>query len=268
MKKRKIVFTVVITALVVIIAVCGGILIHDCAKTKSDEKKYEEIASSYAHGTEPTAATEVTDASGVPLPPNPIDFAGLWKNENDEIYSWLTVPNTNVDYPVLRSRTDDNFYIDHGVDKQYSASGAIYSQYCNSKDYSDRVTVLYGHNMRAGTMFATLHRFEDADFFDKNKTMTVYTPYKKLDYEIVSAFVYDDSHIMNSFDFNKDEVYKSFLDNVLDPRSLQSNVRKGAKLDTSDRILILSTCLNYGEGRYLVVGKLTGETDLQPPAAQ
>ncbi|MBQ1452596.1 MAG: class B sortase, partial [Ruminococcus sp.] len=125
-----------------------------------------------------------------------------------------------------------------------------------------------GHNMRAGTMFATLHRFEDADFFDKNNTMTVYTPYKKLDYEIVSAFVYDDSHIMNSFDFNKDEVYKSFLDNVLDPRSLQSNVRKGAKLDTSDRILILSTCLNYGEGRYLVVGKLTGETDLQPPAAQ
>ena len=108
MKKRKIVFTVVITALVVIIAVCGGILIHDCAKTKSDEKKYEEIASSYAHGTEPTAATEVTDASGVPLPSNPIDFAGLWKNENDEIYSWLTVPNTNVDYPLEKNK---QFYL-------------------------------------------------------------------------------------------------------------------------------------------------------------
>ena len=93
--------------------------------------------------------------------------------------------------------------------------------------------------------------------------MQIYLPGKELEYEIVAAYVYDDSHIMNSFDFSKDEVYSDFLNTVLHPHSLESNVREGAALDVNDKIVILSTCLNYGEGRYLVVGKLTGETEMQ-----
>ena len=79
---------------------------------------------------------------------------------------------------------------------------------------------------------------------------------------VTAVQVYGDNHIMNSFDFNNDEVYRDFLDSVLNPHSIDSNVREGATLDISDRIVILSTCLNYGDGRYLVVGKLTGESPL------
>ena len=264
--KKKLILTVVITVLVLLIAVSGGILLHKCADTKRAEKTYDEIASSYAHNSDATGRPDVTDSSGVPLPVNPVDFAGLWKNENPEIYSWLRVPNTNVDYPVLQSESDDNYYLDHGADGKENYAGAIYSQFCNKKDYSDRVTVLYGHNMASGLMFASLHNFEDNDFFEKNKTMTVYTPDKQLDYEIVSAFVYSDIHILNSFDFSKDEVYRGFLNDVLNPHSIQSNVRKDAALDINDRLLVLSTCNDNNEGRYLVVGKLVKETDLQPAA--
>ena len=96
----------------------------------------------------------------------------------------------------------------------------------------------------------------------QNSEMTIYTPDKRLDYVIVAAYNYDDSHIMNSFDFSRDEIYSDFLETVKNPHSITSNVRQGVSLDINDKIVILSTCLDFGEGRFLVVGKLTGETPL------
>lgn len=283
MKKHKKLIIAVCIVLGVLATGCGGFLLFKTINNLQSSEKYNDLASSYvngAHGADNSGSDKAgsngsgggssgsSGASGaanaVPAEPNPVDFPALQTQENDEIYSWITVPNTEVDYPVLQSNSDDYFYLNHGVDKEYRFAGAIYSQFCNKKDYSDRVTVLYGHNMADNSMFASLHSFEDPDFFAANKDMTIYTADKRLDYEIVSAFVYDDSHIMNSYDFTKDDVYRSFLKNVLEPHSIESNVRAGAALDVNDRIVILSTCLNYGEGRWLVVGKLVGETPLAP----
>ena len=87
--------------------------------------------------------------------------------------------------------------------------------------------------------------------------MYVYTENRKLTYEIVSAFVYDDRHIMNSFNFLDDAVYAEWQQEALNPRSVSSNVRKDIQLTKNDKMLVLSTCLNGGgEGRYLVQGVL------------
>lgn len=266
-KKHNKAITAVIIVLSLLVVGSGGFLLFKILNNRQSSDKYDSLASSYVNGGDASGNSGAqTEGSTVPLEPNPVDFASLQSNENDEIYSWLVVPNTQVDYPVLQSNSDDNFYIDHGVDREYRFAGAIYSQFCNKKDYTDRVTVLYGHNMADNSMFASLHDFEDADFFAANKDMIIYTPDKRLTYEIVAAYVFDDSHIMNSYDFSRDEVYREFLNNVLHPHSIQSNVREGATLDTNDRIVILSTCLNYGEGRWLVVGKLIGEQPLAPAA--
>lgn len=285
MKKHKKWLIAVCVVLGVLAIGCGGFLLFKTINNHQSSEKYNDLASSYVNGVRGAensgadtkeggggsggdgsqgASGSRSAANAVPAEPNPVDFPALQKQENDEIYSWITIPNTEVDYPVLQSKSNDYFYLDHGVDKEYRFAGAIYSQFCNKKDYSDRVTVLYGHNMADNSMFASLHSFEDPDFFAANKDMTIYTADKRLNYEIVSAFVYDDSHIMNSYDFTKDDVYRSFLNNVLSPHSIESNVRAGATLNVNDRIVILSTCVNYGEGRWLVVGKLTGETPLAP----
>lgn len=287
MKKHKKLIIAVCIVFGVIAIGCGGFLLFKTVNNLQSGEKYDELASSYVNGVrgaENSGADKAGNGGGggsggsggagsagasgtfnaVPAEPNPVNFPALQTQENDEIYSWITIPNTEVDYPVLQSKSNDYFYLDHGVDKEYRFAGAIYSQFCNKKDYSDRVTVLYGHNMADNSMFASLHSFEDPDFFASNRDMTIYTADKRLDYDIVSAFVYDDSHIMNSYDFTKDDVYRSFLKNVLSPHSIDSNVREGATLDVNDRIVILSTCVNYGEGRWLVVGKLVGETPLSP----
>ena len=105
----------------------------------------------------------------------PVDFDAL-KEKNEEIYAWITVPGTQIDYPVVQSGSDDSFYMHRGIDRGYLYAGAIYTERKNNKDFTDFNTVLYGHNMKDGSMFAGLHSFKDRDFFDKNREIIIYTP--------------------------------------------------------------------------------------------
>ncbi len=259
MNRKNTVLIILIIVFAIAFIGSAGYLVFKDFNTENTQSNYSNIASSIEEEVDNTESTQaVTGATEVVLVDNPIDFESLIE-KNPDIYSWIIVPKTNINYPVLRSATDDNFYLDHNVDKNYSFAGSIYSQFCNKRDFSDRVTVLYGHNMADGSMFADLHKFAKKDFFDKNKYIYVYTPDRKLTYEVVSAFVYDDRHIMNSFDFENDEVFQDYIESVLSPRSISSNVRDGVTLDIDDKLLVLSTCLNYGSGRYLVQGVLVND---------
>ena len=258
-KNNKISVLVVAISSVVIVAVLV-FAVFQYININNTNNKYNTLASSVA-----SDITKATDETGITSPSidenlaeNPIDFATL-TNQNDEIYSWIYIPNTKVNYPVCQSKTSDNFYLDHDIYKNYSFPGAIYSQSCNQTNYLDRVTLLYGHNMLDGSMFADLHKFSDANFFDKNRYFYVYTPDRKLTYEIASVFIYDDRHIMNSFNFNEDSQFREYLDTISNPRSVTKNVKEGLKLSLEDKILTLSTCLNSGQGRYLLQGVLVND---------
>lgn len=262
---RKTKNTLIISAIVVFglaIAVTCAYLVYKTIVTNNTTTAYNNIASSYAADVyNDIEATGASGESGEKIE-NPIDFESLME-ENDEVYAWIVVPNTDVNYPVLQSESDDNYYLSHDIDKNYSFPGAIYSQSCNSKDFTDRVTVLYGHNMANGSMFNGLHNFEDETFFDENKYFYIYTPGHKLTYEVAAALLYDDRHIMNSFDFTDDEVYQKFIDSMLSPHSVNANVREGTSVTINDKIVILSTCPNYASGRYLVQGVLINDEQTQ-----
>lgn len=189
---------------------------------------------------------------------NPIDFAAL-KEKNDEVYAWIYIPNTKINYPVVQSRVDDNFYLNKSIDKKYLFAGMIFSQSCNSLDFFDPVTVLYGHNMNNGTMFQNLHKFQDAEFFEKNELFYIYTEKHIFTYKVISAFKYDNRHIMNSFDFNDPSQLADFQNTVLNPNSFIKNVRDGIKLNEYSKVLVLSTCINDRRARYLVCGVMVGD---------
>jgi sortase B len=183
---------------------------------------------------------------------------------NPDIYAWIYIPNTNVDYPVARSTSDgdDSFYLEHNVYRQYQFSGTIYSEIKNQPDFHDRVTVLYGHNMLNGSMFATLHNFADPDFFAENNTIFIQTKDKELTYLVYSAYTYDDRHILNSFFFDNDDVFQKYIDFTLDPYTYSGNVREGVKPTINDKILTLSTCTSGASNtRFLVQGVLVDERD-------
>lgn len=192
-----------------------------------------------------------------PLANNPIDFASL-QETNSDAYGWLYVPNTNIDYPLLcASDQGDDFYLSHNIYKNYEFAGCIYSEKKNGRDMTSRNTLIYGHNMLNGTMFRTLHYFEDETFFDENDTFYIYTPGHIFTYKIFAAYEYDDRHIINSFNnFVDDAVWAQYLEDAQNPKSMNVHTRE-LDITTDDRIVTLSTCVGTNKSaRYLVQGVL------------
>lgn len=194
------------------------------------------------------------------LEDNPIDFKQEMEKYPD-MYAWLRVSGTDVDFPILQHPLDDNFYLDHNADGEPDDNGAIYTQMCNSKDMQDPVTVVYGHNMNlSGAMLNQLLLFEDKEFFDNNEYFEIYTPGHIYRYRIISAYAADDRHIMNSFDFSNKTIRMQYFDSVCNPHSLESNVRDGATLNEDDKIVQISTCMGnvaQADERFILTGVLS-----------
>ena len=237
--------------LAVILIIAGvGITVFQLISTQNAKNKDENLTSTTAQSIE---------VSSTATAKNPVDFNSLIK-KNSDIYAWIKVPGTKVDYPIVQSKIDDDFYLKHSAtDKSYSSSGAVYTQSINRKDFTDRVTLVYGHNGYGDTYFTTLHRFEKQDFFEKHSKFVIYTPTQKLTYKIVSAFKYDDRHIMNSFDFHNDDIFKQFIDMIQNPTSANKNVKNSLdkEITINDNIVVLSTCFTgQKSNRYLICGVL------------
>lgn len=272
-KSAKIIWIIVLIIAILAFLFCAGYLARYFFFDETNEIQN-------FHSTEPTTST-FDEATVAPTEPATerfpytteelkeeedfVDFNELMQI-NPDIYAWIYIPNTNVDYPVAQSGEgmNDSFYLTHNVYKNYQFSGTIYTEKQNAKDFSDPVTVLYGHNMLNGSMFATLHKFNDKTFFDNNNTMFVFTKDKVYTYLIYSAYQYDDRHILNSFNMRDENSFREYLDSTLQQRPYYCNVREGIELSADDRILTLSTCMNGGGNvRYLVQGVLVDERNAE-----
>lgn len=197
------------------------------------------------------------------LPANPINFAEI-QEKNPDVCAWIQIPGIDIiDYPIMQSaiEADDNYYLDHDINGNSKRAGSIYIQKLNHDDFADPNTLIYGHNMLNGTMFGQLKKFRNRAFFEEHRTIFVYTPGQILEYEIISAFVYDDRHILNSFNFNIENECQEFFDECVNPTSFTHQVLDGASLTTDDKIITLSTCTSNDSERYLVVGKLIKTTE-------
>ena len=221
---------------------------------------YQDFSEQVSYGKISEIATGSTNSDSSAS--SPVDLQSLHEI-NSDVYAWIRVPGTNVDYPIAQSTVHDNYYLHRSIYKRYLFAGMIYTQSCNNKQFTDPVTVVYGHNMRSTTMFTTLHYFEDPAFFEKNDTFYIYTLDRVLTYKIVSAYKYDNRHIMNSFDFANPDVLRSYQDYVLNPITTLRNMRSGVTLDKDSKLVVLSTCMsNDKSSRFLVNGVLINDVPI------
>jgi len=190
---------------------------------------------------------------------SPIDFAAL-RDANPDIYAWIRIDGTNIDYPVVQRGEDDSFYLTHNSDGEESAVGAIFSEgEYNGTDFSDPVTILYGHNMKSGAIFGYLQDYySDSDFFGEDNHILVYTPDALLEYEVFAAVPYGDEHILYYNDFTDARVFTAFFAGVLNIRDLRARFNEAYAPEPGDKVLILSTCLsgNLVSQRFLVMATL------------
>ena len=114
-----------------------------------------------------------------------VDFASL-QAINPDIVAWLRIPGV-LEYPVVRGK-DNSYYLNHTVQKTYNIAGSIFLDYRNERDFSDSKNIIYGHNMKDGSMFHVLRNYQDIDFFQEHTDMEIYLPDgRTLNYHIIAC---------------------------------------------------------------------------------
>ena len=194
---------------------------------------------------------------GIEVPKKNLDWKKLHAI-NPDIYAWIYIPNTEVEYPIVQHPSEDEYYLNRNLDGSFGKPGCIFTQHYNHKDFLDLNTVVYGHNMKSGRMFRSIHQFEDKKFFEENPYIYVYTEDRVLIYEVFAAYLSDDSHILNTNDLTTTEGYAHYLEKVY-RESKSGNVRDDITVTAMNRILTLSTCASRSNQRYLVQGVLLND---------
>lgn len=191
---------------------------------------------------------------------SPVDFVTL-KERCEDIYSWFQIPGTDISYPVVQHPTEDEHYLRLNIDGEHDTDGTLFTQHThNGLDYTDPVTIIYGHRLRSGGMFGRLQEFySDDETFEKYQELVIYLPDREFHYTVFAAVPYGTDHIMYKYkDFKDKSQIDKFLKEIYATKSLGTKIDRSVEVGEDDNILVLSTCLQgTNKQRYIVLAKLT-----------
>ena len=199
---------------------------------------------------QPAETTLPTEIPSTPLPetaPIGVDFEGL-KRMNKECIGWIYIPDTVVSYPVMQANNNSR-YLDILPDGTANKEGSIFMDCRNDPGLSDRNTILYGHNMNNGSMFAVLSKYRRSSFFNAHRTIYYLTP--DGDYKITVFACLTVSATGEAYDmFQRAEDLRAYIRSALP----KANASAGIDVDRVERIFTLSTCTGSFESRTVLLG--------------
>lgn len=189
---------------------------------------------------------------------SPVDFEALW-TINTDVYAWLDIPGTEISYPILQSTEADDYYLRRNIERESDSNGVIWTEGSyNGTDFTDPLTVIYGHNMNNGKMFGTLQSvYSSQEALEEHSEIVIYLPDMELHFTVFAAVPYDNRHILYNYDFTNKRTFRLFFQEILSVRAIQAVYAEDAAVSSNERTIILSTCLNGNRSnRFLVCGKL------------
>ena len=170
---------------------------------------------------------------------------------NEDVIGWITVDDTNIDYPLVQGATDME-YVNKDVYGDFSFSGAIFLSCTNSPDLTDIYNLIYGHHMDNGGMFGDLEEFVDADFFEEHTTGTIYMIDRTIQLEIFACLETDayDSYVFNTTTSDDNAARIAYIEeNATNFRDIG--------VETGDQIVALSTCKDaVTSGRIILFARM------------
>ncbi|MCC8151823.1 MAG: class B sortase [Lachnospiraceae bacterium] len=246
-KPRRIVFILCLVLLIAAIAAVAGYIWQREKSEKTMSEVQDSVRTELSEAEEEIPETEEEETISIP-----VDFSKL-QEENPDIYAWIYIADTNVDYPILQSETDDDYYLYRNMYGESDTAGSIYTQYSyNSGCFEDNVTVIYGHNMRNDSMFGQLSEYQDEEFRKEHSVIEIYTPEHIYTYRIVFAVTYNDSHLLASYNCDETDGCQDLLDAIRENRTIPSWIEDPFPVTAEDKLIILSTCNGNSSQRYLV----------------
>ena len=257
MKKKK-----VIALLVLLVGI--GVMVYAGAKLLEAQQVYQEgnlvydDISSRVKGTgviPPPPKTEESIAATpkVSIPQLRINFGEL-RAINKDAVAWLYCPDTVIDYPVMRA-SDYSYYLSHLADGSYNANGALFIDFNCASDFSDPLTVIYGHHMQSGRMFGSLVGYKNQAYFDEHPYMYLYTENGNYRIELLYGCVIEAGQWRS-----RAFMYPTNVESLLAYAQYNTTFNSPVRYQSGDRIVALSTCsYEFDDARYVVIGVLRSE---------
>lgn len=240
-KKSKVVTSIIFISMMGVLVFCGFKIYQIYREYKDGSDAYEEIKE---HVDIPERITEESETDDS----DDIDFLRL-----QEIYpgivGWIQIPAFEISYPIMQGN-DNQYYLNHLPTGETAKCGSIFLDYHNHPDFSDKNSILYGHHMKDGTMFAALKRYHE---FPDDTYFYVYTPETVLRYQVISAYQGGTGEQAYTYDLPDQKDVLEFIQ-FMDKRS---EIKADAVCSVDDRFITLSTCDNRSNaGRFIIHGKL------------
>lgn len=182
------------------------------------------------------------------------------KKINPDVFAWLTVYGTNIDYPVVKGK--DNFeYLNKNVMGEFALTGSLFLDKRNALDFVDFNSIIYGHHMEKGVMFGDIEKFDDKKFFESRRYGNLYFAGKDHGVEFFD-FLEADANDWNVFNpaIKGDSNQRDYL---LELNSKAKN-KRDIGVTVKDKIVLLSTCARTTNDRHILVGRITDETFADP----
>lgn len=243
--------TVLLVIFGIVFAVSAFMLAKNLLQGEKEQAAFEELSTPVHQMDENLTQQEKNEIK--------LKNYAILKEKNPHFAGWLQIEGTKLDYPVMHTPDDMEYYLRRAFDGSYAVSGTPFMDAACNTD--SRVVLIYGHHMNNGTMFAALHDYRDKEFWEKHKELSFDTVEAIRSYEVVSVFYteIDPTGEKGMFDYYNyrgdlsDEDFDRFAQTVLQ----LSMYDTGAVISAEDRLVVLSTCSYHTEeGRLVLVARL------------
>lgn len=279
-KKRKKTFGDIMSGLLMLIALCvflfSAYTLYGFYKEyKKSADEYDNLENSYTadnngdadmlndldsledddalkalEGVQTESVEENGEEVNLPVMKNPIDFDSL-SEVNEDIVGWLKIRALDISYPVVQGE-DNDYYLHRTFEKVDNFAGCLFMNCDNKSDFTDQNTIIYGHNMKDGSMFGKLKKFKEEETFSKSKFFWMFTPDRIYQYRIFSAAVVNKTGLNYQVMFDEDE-FDTWISTAFESSVVEN---KGIEVTEEDRVVTLSTCTGDDATRFVVMGKL------------
>jgi sortase B len=270
-KRARVINTVCIIFFFLIFVGCAVYLFQYFWQIKKSEDRFDELKSMVVDTGDGSSSDTASSGDGDTAEAGPSEefvtvdgksilkkFAKLYTS-NEDFVGWITIDGTRVDYPVMQTPEDEEYYINRDFDKNYSSSGSLFIDTSSDPEKPSDVLLIYGHNMNAGNMFHGLLDYEDEDFYEEHKYIDFDTIYGSGTYVVIAAFrdqIYDEDYTgiryYDFFDAKDEEDFNEFVDYCKSKTAY--DISETAAY--GDKLICLSTCAYHTtNGRFAVLAR-------------
>ena len=256
-KKSDVLLTIALIAAIAVFCYAAFNLYHIYTEYKKGTDEYNQIEEMAVTERDADSA-EVAGPNAQLKPPIEVDFDKL-KSVNEDVVGWIYVDALpDISYPIVKGK-DNQTYLHQTYEKNYNFAGTIFVDYENSGDFSDCNTLVYGHNMKNGSMFGHLKKFrEDDKLYKQDKYFWILTPERNYRYEIITAYTTGVNSDTYTLFKGPGEEFEKYLETIKGYSEIQTD---DTDLTIKDRIVTLSTCTGNESTRFVVQGKRVDAED-------